>query len=96
MISTNDRLIDIPNNIAVCPICKSKISVHIDEIELHEDDKWYASECGLSIDCEQEPDIDSEEWEDWHNGHYSMPYVDWLPVIKTVYDWLAKNYTFDR
>ena len=42
------------------------------------DGQWLATE--INLDCENEPDIESAEWDEWHKWHYSMPYVDWLPL----------------
>lgn len=49
----------------------------------------------ISINCVTEPDIDSEEWEDWFSGHWSTPYIDWLPLTQAVLVWLKKNYRFE-
>lgn len=80
----------VPAVIAVCPICGD--CVYIDGV-----DEWYDegdqmrldAEMGVSLDCGTEPDIESNEWDDWHRGHWSMPYVDWLPVQQKVARWLA-------
>ena len=80
----------VPAVIAECPICSDVL--FIDGV-----DEWYDEggqmrldpEMGVSLDCATEPDIDDPEWHDWHNGHWSMPYVDWLPVQQRVTRWLA-------
>jgi hypothetical protein len=73
-----------------CPICGAK--VYLTDI-----DEWGADDgeiIGAHFDCETEPDIDSDEWEDWHNGHYHMPYVDWLPWEVKVMEWLNARYHY--
>lgn len=45
--------------------------------------------------CDTEPDIDSDEWEDWHRGHHRMPYVDWMPWEQRAYAWLKKRFRWD-
>ena len=87
-----DAVIEVPKEIAVCPICGGKLTVGCDGwIEL--DDGWAAD--SLSIDCETEPDIDGNDWDDWFRGHYSMPYIDWLPVEYHILRWLNENYRWD-
>ena len=70
-----------------CPVCGAKVIVtNVTEWE---------SESGrpltIEYDCETEPDIDGDDWWDWHRGHWNMPYVDWLPWEKRALDWLHKN-----
>ena len=87
-----DAVIEIPSEVAVCPICKSKLYASFDDW-IEENGQWAAA--SLNLDCETEPDIDSPEWWDWLSGHYSMPYVDWLPVHVIVTKWINENYCFD-
>ena len=71
-----------------CPICGAKVVLtHVVE--------WGADDgeiIGVEYECETEPDIDSDEWPDWHAGHYSMPYVDWLPWETKMIEWLNGRY----
>jgi len=88
-----DATIELPPK-AKCPICGEKVvfeGTHCWERD-DADGTWYATE--VSINCVTEPDIDSEDWEDWHNGHWNMPYVDWLPLTQAVLVWLKRNYRF--
>lgn len=79
----------IPRDVAVCPICDADI--FIDEIcEWNENGS--VSDCGIKVQCVTEPRIDSLEWRRWFEHHWSMPYVDWLPVEKRVLDWLNRTY----
>ena len=79
-----------------CPICKSGIVItDINEWEETDDGTWRVSDGGVLINCTSEPDIDSEDWHGWMNGHWSMPYVDWLPVCESVLEWLDANYRFE-
>ena len=80
--------IDVPLNVATCPICDAAIVV--EDIRAWESETGKPSE--ISIECTAGPDIDSDEWEDWHRGHYSMPYVHWLPVENRVMTWFQANY----
>ena len=80
--------IRLPREVAVCPICKSTLFASFDSW-VEENGQWKAS--SVNLDCETEPDIDSDDWWDWHNAHYSMPYVDWLPVEHHVKEWINEN-----
>jgi len=74
-----------------CPICGKKVYL-TGVMEWGADDGEIS---GVEYDCETEPDIDSSDWEGWFNGHYSMPYVDWLPWETKMLEWLNKNYRYD-
>lgn len=89
-----DADIQLPPELAVCPICGEKVIIEEITGWVQEDDgSWRADE--ISINCETEPDTDSDDWEDWHNWHWNMPYVDWLPLSVKVEAWLAKHYRFE-
>lgn len=87
---TFDDLPDIPQNIAVCPMCAAPLV--IEYIEEWETETGRVTETGLHIACQLEPDIDSDEWEEWHRWHYRMPYADWLPVCRKVYAWFDNRF----
>jgi hypothetical protein len=74
-----------------CPICKAK--VYVTNVEAWEVGTGKILE--FTCDCETEPDIDSEEWWEWHNGHYAMPYVDWLPFKIRLQKWLDECYRYE-
>lgn len=89
-----DADIRIPASVAVCPICGSEVVVEIEAWEQNDDGSWQAGESGTYCNCITEPDMDGDEWEDWFRGHWSMPYVDWLPVDEKVKAWLDRHYRF--
>jgi hypothetical protein len=76
-----------------CPICGAK--VYLTSV-----DEWGADDgeiIGASFDCETEPDIpdiDSDARGKWFEGHYRMPYVDWLPWEIKVMRWLNQHYHY--
>ena len=80
----------VPAVIAVCPICGD--CIYIDGV-----DEWYEEgnqmridpDMGVSLDCGSAPDIDDEDFDDFMRGHWSTPYIDWLPVQQKVTLWLA-------
>ena len=74
-----------------CPICRAK--VHLTGVT-----EWGTDDgeiIGIEYECETEPDIDSDEWWDWHRGHWNMPYVDWLPWEVRVLKWLNERYHYN-
>lgn len=87
-MSTSYRPIEVPRKIATCPICDASISVE----EVQEWECETGKPVGISVNCDTEPDIDSDEWPDWFHHHWSMPYVDWLPVENRVLKWFQRNY----
>lgn len=93
---TTDTEVSIPPTVKKCPICKASLTVEIDEWEQDDDGTWYASETGVHCSCSTEPDMfEGDDWEDWFDGHFSMPYVDWMPVDQFIYRWLKRNYRFE-
>ena len=38
------------------------------------------------------PDFEDDDWDDWFHGHYSMPYVDWMPWEQRVLELLNERY----
>ncbi len=92
LVSTG-AVIQIPTDVAVCPICDGKLSTQADEWTERTDGTWKA--VTAHPECEHEPEIDSDEWDDWHRGHYSMPYLDWLPLERPLLRWLNRNYDWD-
>lgn len=73
-----------------CPICGKKVFV----TEVGEWESETRKPISISIECEAEPDIESDEWEEWHNWHYSMPYVDWLPYEIQAVEWLRREFVY--
>lgn len=76
----------IPFEVAVCPICGNGIWIEgIDECS-EMGDRWVPEQ--VSVTCETEPDIDGDDWQEWHRDHFSTPYIDWLPISTKVLKWL--------
>lgn len=76
-----------------CPICGGALFITgVNACEQDDNGDWIASE--IDIDCENEPDIDSDEWEDWHRWHYSQPYTDWLPIDRQILRAVQNRYYF--
>lgn len=80
----------IPPTIAKCPICGAALVIA--EIDEWETETGRATEGGIHIECPTEPEMDSDDWEDWFRGHYSTPYIDWLPVCDVVFRWFDGRY----
>jgi hypothetical protein len=73
-----------------CPICGAKVFITC----ITEWESDTGTIVGYEYECETEPDIDSDDWESWFDGHYSMPYVDWLPWQVSVDKWLANCFFY--
>jgi hypothetical protein len=86
--------IAVPMEVAVCPICGSHLTAQMEAWTQRDDGTWGPGETP-SLQCPTEPDLDSNEWDDWFDGHYAMPYVDWLPVAERVQKWIDQQFDFD-
>lgn len=99
MQTIKETAMDAPADVAVCPICGAAIRIHIIGWEQQDDGTWAAT--SIETDCVSEPEFDDDSdasldvWHSWFAEHYSTPYIDWLPVDRTIERWLLKNYRFD-
>ncbi|ACC81167.1 hypothetical protein [Nostoc punctiforme] len=87
-----DYHFEIPEEIAKCPYCETKLHVQVHGWT-EEDDGWVAD--SIEMVCESEPDIDDDAWDDFNESHSEMPYVYLLPVQNTVQEWINNNFRFD-
>lgn len=78
-----------------CPICGDKLNVEeVDGWELDDDGKWKID--SIKVDCVTFPGFDDhDEFENYMSGHYSMPYVDWMPLEQSILKWVNDNYTWE-
>lgn len=77
----------------VCPICGQPI--YVSEVNAWtEDEKGDVKAETVKIDCTTAPDIDDAAFEDYLNSHWSMPYVDWLPLEMRVTEWVNARYSW--
>lgn len=87
-----DEPLAIPQSVAACPKCgKTLIITEINEWG----EDGLSTEHGFFYTCISEPDIDSDEWGEWHRWHFDMPYVYWLPLQTPVYKWLIEYCQLD-
>jgi hypothetical protein len=81
-------VIPVPPGVAACPICSAPIVV--------EDIGEWVADTGeilsMTPECTTEPDIDSDEWCDWFDGHWRRPYQDWLPLERPILAWLKRTH----
>lgn len=81
----------VPKQVAVCPICGARLWVcDVTGCTEQDNGEWLADE--FDVDCETEPGIESDEWRQWFDWHYRMPYVDWLPVHGKVEAWVKQTF----
>lgn len=91
---TSDSEIVLPDSFR-CPICNA--SIEITEVsEWTRDDgetHWKAE--AVKIDCVTFPGFeDTDAFESFQRGHWSTPYIDWLPLEKRVTGWVNENYNW--
>lgn len=79
-----------PLDIAKCPICGA--AVIVGDFDEYETETGLVTESGFHIDCETEPEFDDPDYDDWFNSHWSMPYVDWLPLEVSLHQWFNRRY----
>lgn len=92
-IVPTDHTFDIPPEVAICPYCDARLTAHCEAwTETDEESIWEAEQ--VSVDCDTQPDLDSDEWDEWADIHTDMPYVYWLPVSTKVEQWIDKNFRF--
>ena len=93
-IADVDTIMAVPPDLAVCPICKQPLFITEYACWTQcEDGLYMAAE--VHLECRSEPDFEDPGYDDWFEGHYSMPYVDWLPVSQRVLAWHQRHYRFD-
>lgn len=93
ILDTEARL-QIAKEVQTCPYCDGPITLYFEEWE--EDEKhaglWLTGRA--KVDCDDEPDMDSDEWENWFQRHSDMPYVHQLPVELLMTEWVNARYRF--
>lgn len=70
----------IPTTVAVCPHCQGQLYLEVDEWDT---ETGIPTEAGVHVSCvndEESPGL-----------HYQMPYVWWLPLEMTVYQWIVRE-----
>jgi len=80
----------IPLDLFQCPICGAQIV--FTEINEYETETGKVTDGGFHVSCTTEPDFDDPDYDDFMSSHFSMPYVDWLPLEARVYKWLSAGY----
>lgn len=83
----------IPTTVAVCPKCGAPLV--IEELDGWEVETGRVLDDGVYVNCSTEPDIDADDWEEWHNWHWSTPYIDWLPIRAAVYQWFDARFRIE-
>lgn len=96
-IISNESEITLPDKFN-CPICGDKIYIsEVSAWEQEDDGTWTAET--VKIDCVTSPDYgtseDEDEMDSFLRSHWSMPYVDWLPLEKVVTAWVNKRFRWD-
>lgn len=58
-----NKLYEFPLDVACCPICGEPVLVG--DFDEWETETGVVTEGGFHINCKSEPDMDSEEYDDW-------------------------------
>jgi len=92
-IISNESEIELPDSFR-CPICGAAIQV--DEIsEWYEDDDGHWKAEAVKIDCVTFPGFDDgDAFNGYMSGHWSTPYIDWLPLERRVTAWVNARYSW--
>jgi len=91
---TSNATLKIPPEIAVCPYCKTQLTVSFDSWTQADDGRWL-SDMVSDVHCETEVDPDRRsDWNEWWESHSYMPYVHMLPVQIKITNWVNDNYIF--
>lgn len=77
----------------LCPYCKGNLTYRCNGWEQDDNGLWMAD--SFDMECSTEPDMESDEWEDWMQQHSEMPYVYQFQVDEKVKDFINKKYRFD-
>lgn len=88
-----DKPLAIPPEVAVCPYCDTKLTAQFDGWVQEDDGTWIAD--SMMLECETEPDVYDDAYDDWLVTHTDMPYVYMLPVEERIKEWVNEHYRFD-
>lgn len=77
----------------LCPYCNGDLTYRCNGWEQDDNGLWMAD--SFDLECSTEPDMESEEWEEWMQQHSDMPYVNQLPVDEKVKQYINGKYRFD-
>lgn len=93
----NYQNIIIPRSIAVCPDCKTILTISADGWEQSErDGSWCCN--SFTSWCETEPEIDDREaWGEFDQNHpsFDMPYIYWMPIQDAIESYLKRTFRFE-
>lgn len=95
MITISDASeIKLPDSFR-CPICNA--ALYIEEVNAWtEGDGGSLKAEAVKVDCVTFPGFDDHDaFEAYMSGHYSMPYVDWLPLETEITAWVNERYVWE-
>lgn len=87
-----DRVFSLNPAVIKCPYCEGTLKASVSAWTLN-GDGWIAET--VDVECQSEPELGSDEWDDWLESHSDMPYVYWLPVVNTIEKAINLKYRFD-
>ena len=75
-----------------CPYCGADLVGKASMFEKRSNHTWQAAQ--LDMNCSAEPDIESDDWQEWFKKHSVMPYVYWHPVVSDILTHIQLYYSF--
>lgn len=77
-----------------CPMCEhGDLLIQFEGWEENDVGDWEGIDL-TRAECSNEPDIMSDEWDEFENWHGDMPYVNWLPRLEFYTEALNRKYRF--
>jgi len=77
-----------------CPYCQADVKAVCDGFEQDDQGNW-KSDGSFSWEYDCEPDIDSDEWEDWYRSHSHSPYEYTMQSAKFLQKSINERYNFN-
>ena len=77
----------------LCPYCGANMTYVATGWSKHPAKQFWKAD-SVEGECHSEPDIDSEEWDEWLRQHSDMPYVHQLPVDRQVRRFINSKFRF--
>lgn len=91
MLVSDRHIFQIPESVASCPYCGSKISAKAFTFS-RIDGQWKA--IGIGLKCRSEPTPGSGVWKEWSRQHSVNPLIHRAPVEQTVKLWINSQFNF--
>jgi hypothetical protein len=83
----------IPVEVAVCPACKTAMTVGTNAVEQNDDGTWQASE--IEWTCASDPEsVEADDYADWLRTHDQLTYQEMVETDARLLAWLTAHVRF--